>query len=336
MYRYNKANLWLRTICVTVVLLGMLFFTQSQFSVAAPSAISVKITTDNALGTVNVGDTVKVEANFTLATGDMLDSGANTVAVNLKVGTKDVAVALTAGTATAPAYYYSADVTVAAADHGDGALTFVSLAIDTTGSDGSATDATAYTTTGTPNVTVTFAPTAITFDTTNNIADPDAVAVGITAADSEAGVGDDILFTANITNATKGKALAAKINYKIGDKAGSQDLANQDGTVWNATLTVDENTTAGNLTFDSIEIVLFDTAASTNDTRTYDATHGVTTDALIKIDNTVANETTSAASASSSSGSETTSDSPLSIVALFVLLTSVSVAIGVYTLKRKR
>ena len=325
MYRYNKANLWLRTICVTVVLLGMLFFTHSQFSVADPTAISVKISTSNALGTVNVNDTVKIEANFTLADADELDTDNDEVVVNIKVNNSDDIPVILEPDAGATAKY-SGELTVKAS-HGDGALTFSKIAIDTDKADPG--PAAVFNTTTDVNVTVTFAPTAINFDTTTNIDDPTELDVNITAADNTAGVGDEVSFTAKITNATAGKAVKAIVYYKIGDQKASIGLANRGKSIWSTPLTVSKDTTAGNLTFDSIEIVLDNEDSSKNVTRVYDATQADAADALVKIDVPMDN-------ASSSSSGETTSDSPLSFVAIFILFTSVSVAIGVYTLKRKR
>ena len=328
MYRYNKANLWLRTICVTVVLLGMLFFTHSQFSVAAPSAISVKISTSNALGTVNVDDKVKIEANFTLADADELDTDNDEVVVNIKVNNSDDIPVILEPDAGATAKY-SGELTVKAS-HGDGALTFSKIAIDTDKADPG--PAAVFNTTTDPKVTVTFDPTAINFDTTTNIDDPTGLDVNITAANDTAGVGDNVVFTAKITNATAGKAVKAAVNYEIkgaSDTSGSIVLANQGESIWSANLTVDKDTNAGNLTFNSIQIVLNNADGSKNVTRVYDATQAKATDALVTLAVPMDN-------ASSSSSGETTSDSPLSIVAIFILFTSVSVAIGVYTLKRKR
>ena len=72
MYRNNKGNLWLRTICVTVALLGMLFFTHSQFSSALPpSSIHVTISTTTT-GTLDVDDTI----NFYI---DVFPDGSETI-----------------------------------------------------------------------------------------------------------------------------------------------------------------------------------------------------------------------------------------------------------------
>ena len=326
MYRYNKANLWLRTICVTVVLLGMLFFTQSQLSVAAPTAVSVEFSTADTLTTVNLGGTVTVKANATV------DSSKTLGAVKLFYSIGSTAAVATLATESDASADVSGTITVAAAD--SGVLTFNALEV-VVDSDAAAN----YTTDGTPAVTVTFDPKVISVDGSNTIGDPTTLDLNITA-EKTVGAGDEVAFAAKIVNDTTANALVtvlnATVNYKVGDDKAAIVLEKGNDSVWAKTLTIAADAKNGSLTFESIALDLTD--GTTNITRTYGAEIAGVGDLNITVEITAAaaNETTSAASSASSSASETTSDSPLSFVALFVLLTSVSVAIGVYTLKRKR
>ena len=325
MYRNNKANLWLRTICVTVVLLGMLFFTQSQLSVAAPTAVSVEFSTADTLTTVNLGGTVTVKANATV------DSSKTLGAVKLFYSIGSTAAVTTLATESDASADVSGTITVAAAD--SGALTFNALEV-IVDSDAAAN----YTTDGTPAVTVTFDPKVISVDGSNTIGDPTALDLNITA-EKTVGAGDEVAFAAKIVNDTTADALVtvlnATVNYKVGTDKAAIVLEKGEKDVWAKTLTIAADAKNGSLTFESIALDLTD--GTTNITRTYGAEIAGVGDLNITVEVTAAsmNDTTAGNDTSSSSG-ETTSDSPLSFVAIFVLFTSVSVAIGVYTLKRKR
>ena len=328
MYRYNKANLWLRTICVTVALLGMLFFTQSQLSVAAPTAVSVEFSTADTLTTVNVGGTVTVKANATVTSGQTLG------AVKLFYSIGSTAAVITLATESDTSADVSGTITVAAAD--SGALTFDALEV-TVDSDAAMN----YTTDGTPAVTVTFDPKVISVDGSNTIGDPTELNLTITA-DKTVEEGDKVAFSAKIVNDTTANALvtvlSATVNYKIGTNKAAIALDKGNDSVWAKDLTIANDSKEGKLTFENIELNLTD--GTTNITRTYNAEIAMVGDLNITVDlpePMKMNDTTTAVndSASSSSG-ETTSDSPLSIIGIFILFTSVSVAIGVYTLKRKR
>ena len=324
MYRYNKANLWLRTICVTVVLLGMLFFTQSQLSVAAPTTINVEFSVADTLTTVNSGDTINVKANVTLETGKVLGA----VKLFYSLGSTGAVAILTAADSG------DSDVSLGIAVDGDtpnGVLTFDALEV-VIDSDAAMN----YTTDGTPAVTVTFAPKVINVDKDSTIGDPTELDLNITA-EKTVGAGDKVAFSAKIVNdSTNVQVLNATVNYKVGTEKATIALEKGDDSVWAKDLTIAADAKNGSLTFESIELGLGDGTGSV--VRTYDAEIANVGDLNITVEVTAEmndTNTTSAGNNTSSSG-ETTSDSPFSFVAIFILFTSVSVAIGVYTLKRKR
>ena len=176
------------------------------------------------------------------------------------------------------------------------------------------------------------------------------------AVNNTAGVGDKVTFTAWITNSTDDKPLNVTVNYKItGTKnvTGSVILTYQglNGTsltvnLWNGTLTIADNATAGNLTIESIVVWLMNTDG-TKTSRTISAagakaTNVVNIDIPAPVDPPTDNKTTSttaattASASTSASSSESSSDSPVSIFAMFILIASVSMAVGIYTLRRRQ
>ena len=207
-----------------------------------------------------------------------------------------------------------------------------------------------YTTADTSILTLTDA--GLTLDPTSGV----LVLADVSAVNNTAGVGDKVTFTAWITNSTDDKPLNVTVNYKItGAKTvtGSVILTNQgpNGSsltvnLWNGTFTIADNTTAGNLTIESIVVWLMNTDG-TNTSRTISAAGAKATNVVnIDIpapvdpptDNTTTNTTaaTTASANASASSSESSSGLPVSIFAVFILIASVSMVAGVYTLRRRQ
>ena len=496
MYRNNKANLWLRTICVSVALLGMLFFTHSQFSIAA-APTSVTATAVASTATVGVGDAVTLtativaagsevvtdstveifysigstslkldtptkdatassgqsyvysdditiadgqngafgidavrfatadesEANYsssstpTLTATNIGTSGAATggitvdtiediadvasvavgitssgddadvtigetitVDVNVVASTEGVPVVAdgaVAGATTAHKLLYdvaasgtATEVTLSLGDNNThftvtlpavtssstaGAFTFESVKLSLQNGDGDAVAAEekTYTTETTSAVVVSLTDAGLTINPTNPVTDVTAVLANATAVNNTAGVGDNVTFTAWVTDSTNGLAQNVTVNYKItGAKnaTGTVMLTNQGATaddaavnLWNGTFTIANDTQAGNLTIESILVHLKSSDPSQTGNQTITAADAKATN-VVEIDvpapvDPPANTTSSAAattSAADTSSSESTSDSPVSIFAVFILIASVSVVVGVYTLRRRQ
>ena len=489
MYRNNKANLWLRTICVTVALLGMLFFTHSQFSsAAAPTSIGVSITTSATSTTLDVNDEFTFTATLTLAASEVIKTGTNvvvtyaigsaggktvslgssspytgdvtiasgdtgaitftkitfetdvqasadytttsggsptvtltdatltaagvietitdvtsvavgitssgddtdvtigeTVTVDVNVGASTEGVPVVAdgavagdttahkllydvaasGTATEVALvlgdnntHFTVTLPAVTSSSAAGAFTFESVKLSLQNGDGDATTAEekTYTVETTSAVVVSLTDAGLTINPTNVVTDVTVLA-SATAVNNTAGVGDNVTFTAWITNSTNGLVLNATVNYKItGAKnaTGSVVLEKQglNGTsmtleVWNGTFTVANDTQAGNLTIESILVWAQSTAPSQTANQTITAADAMATN-VVEVDipapvdppadkkTTTTPATTATTAANASSSSESTSDSPVSIFAVFILIASVSLAVGVYTLRRRQ
>ena len=481
MYRNNKANLWLRTICITVALLGMLFFTHSQFSSAlAPEAIHVTISTTTT-GTLDVGDTINFEilvfpdgthtitdATLTYTIGSAIKTAAITFSAltsqgrfdstesytiaegdngavgftKINLATSDQAAADYTTTATAstkavvltipsPAIMVAGvvepvadvdsvavgitssgddtdvtigetvnvdvivmdntegvhqatgntlqykiaggspmDITLARGDNathltgmleavasGDtaGAFTFHSVKLILQNADGDAATPVekTYTTESTSAVVVALTDAGLTIKPVYPVEDPTSIDLNITAAKTTLGINDSVTFAVNITDSTDGNAAKVTVNYQINGTAykGSIDLDKQENEkgLWNASLTITENTTSGNLTFVSLVVNLTSRDSSATAVKTYDATAAMITgklniaiDVPAPVDPPAANKTTSntaattASANASATSSVTISDSPVSIFAVFILIASVSMAVGVYTLRRRQ
>ena len=125
MYRYNKANLWLRIICVTVALLGMLFFTHSQFSIAvAPTSIGVTISTTDATPLAK-DDTFTIEAVIMLGGSETIMGN---VDVTYTIGSIEATDTLSTTDTSSP-YTYSKTITIVD-DNGDLEFTKINFATD--------------------------------------------------------------------------------------------------------------------------------------------------------------------------------------------------------------
>ena len=203
-----------------------------------------------------------------------------------------------------------------------------------------------YTTETTSDVVVTLMDAGLTIDP------PEVTAVEVlanaTAVDNKAEGGDKVTFTAWITNSTDGIPLNVTVNYKISgtkDVTGSVLLANQGlnetdsvTNLWSGTLTLADNVTAGSLTIVSIVVWAKNMDSSLTASMTFTAADAKATNVVkVEVPTPVDNTTSSAsASASDTSSSESSSDSPVSIFAVFILIASVSMAVGVYTLRRRQ
>ena len=207
-----------------------------------------------------------------------------------------------------------------------------------------------YTTADSTVLTLTYAA-ELTLDPTSGV----LVLANVTAVNNTAGVGDTVTFTAWITNGTNDKPLNVTVNYKITgtkDVTGSVILTNQGPNetnstvdIWNGTFTIPDNATAGNITIESIVVWLMNTDGNTS--RTISAAGAKATN-VVKIDipapvdpptdNTTTNTTaaTTASANASASSSESSSGLPVSIFAVFILIASVSMVAGVYTLRRRQ
>ena len=208
---------------------------------------------------------------------------------------------------------------------------------------------TTYTTADSTILTLTDA--GLTLDPTSGV----LVLANVTAVNNTAGVGDTVTFTAWITNGTNDKPLNVTVNYKITgtkDVTGSVILTNQGPNetnstvdIWNGTFTIPDNATAGNITIESIVVWLMNTDGNTS--RTISAAGAKATN-VVKIDipapvdpptdNTTTNTTaaTTASANASASSSESSFGLPVSIFAVFILIASVSMVAGVYTLRRRQ
>ena len=237
-----------------------------------------------------------------------------------------------------------------------GAFTFKSVKLSLNNADGDATaEVKTYTAADTSTLTLTDA--GLTTDPTSDI----TVLTNATAVNNTAGVGDKVTFTAWITNSTNGLPLNVTVNYKItGTKTVSdsvlltnQGLNETDSTInlWSGTLTIADTTTAGNLTIESVFVWLKNMDSSHTSNRTITAADAMATN-VVNIDvpapvdppvdpptdntTTSATAATTASASTSASSSESSSDSPVSIFAVFILIASVSMAVGVYTLRRRQ
>ena len=131
MYRNNKANLGLRIICITVALLGMLFFTHSQLSSATPP-LFVDVTIKPGSGHTSPLDStegflfdvlIKLPGSDTIASTDA-------VTVTYAIGTATgKTVELNASSITPPHFQYVAGILIKEGDNG--VITFTKITFKT-------------------------------------------------------------------------------------------------------------------------------------------------------------------------------------------------------------
>ena len=343
----------------------MVALTDGMLTIYHPNAVTdvtsvkVKISASGDDSTVTIGETVTVEVNVgkaaegvpvvaTSTTGAATDhtlqykigeSGASTDLALLR-GDNDT--------------HFTSMLTVGLGTTA-GTFTFesVKLSLQNAATDAVAAEVKTYTTETTSDVVVTLMDAGLTIDSSSGV----TVFANATAADNTAGVGDKVTFTAWITNSTNGVPLNVTVNYKItGTKTVSDSVLlvnqglNETGSstnLWSGTFTIADNTTAGNLTIVSIVVWLENMDSSQTASLTLTAADAMATN-VVKVDipapvdppadNTTTSNTaaTTASASASASSSESSSDSPVSIFAVFILIASVSMAVGVYTLRRRQ
>ena len=351
------------TTTVMVALTDGMLTIDPKRAVTDVTSVKVKISASGDDSTVTIGETVTVEVNVGKAA-----EGVPVVATSTTGASTDHTLQYKIGESGA-----STDLALFRGDNDThftamlpvglgtiaGVFTFesVKLSLQNAAGDAVAAEVKTYTTETTSDVVVTLMDARLTTDPTSDI----TVLTNATAVNNTAGVGDKVTFTALITNTTNGIPLNVTVNYKItGTKntTGSVLLTNQglNGTstttdLWTGILTITDNTTAGNLTIESIFVWLknMDSSQTVNLTLTAAdamATNVVEVGASAPVDPPVDpptdNKTTSttaatiASASTSASSSVTISDSPVSIFAMFILIASVSMAVGVYTLRRRQ
>ena len=293
MYRNNKANLWLWTICVTVALLGMLFFTHSQFSSATPTLIDVDIlVVSGDSSPLDSTEAFYFDALISVPTGVTIASTpAVTVTYAIGTATGKTAV-LTVPTGALPNTFQSAPIMVREGDNGS--ITFTKITLKT-----SATATAVDYTTASSSTPVVGVSGTISADTIEDIADVASVAVGIT----NSGTGTDVLIGESVNvevtvgsategvpdvanNAMKGDATAHKLSYKIGASGSPTDLdlvRGDNDTHFTGMLPVTSSSTAGTFTFESVKLSLQngDGDATTAEVKTY--TTETTSDVVVSL-----------------------------------------------------
>ena len=323
--------------------------------VADVDSVAVGITSSGDDTDVTIGETVNVDVIVMDTTEGVHQATGNTLQYKIAGGaamnlTLDRGVNATHLTGMLP----EVDAMTTA-----GAFTFESVTLSLNNADGDADPAVekTYTTESTSDVVVALTDAGLTINPTNPVTDLSAILANATAVSNTAGVGDKVTFTAWVTNSTDGLAQNVTVNYKItGAKnaTGSVMLTNQglNGTsttinLWNGTFTVANDTQAGNLTVVSVVVHLKSMPPSQTGNQTITAadakaTNVVKIDIPAPVDPPAANKTTSTTAATtasantSASSSVTISDSPVSIFAVFILIASVSLAVGVYTLRKRQ
>ena len=315
------------------------------------TSVKVKISASGDDTTVTNGETVNVEVNVGSATEGVpvvpTDTDVATDhTLQYKIGESGAStdLALFRGDNDT---HFTGMLTVGAMTP-EGAFTFESVTLSLQNGAGNALSPKerTYTTETTSDVIVTLMDARLTIDP------PEVTAVEVlanaTAVDNKAEGGDKVTFTAWITNSTDGIPLNVTVNYKISgtkDVTGSVLLANQGlnetdsvTNLWSGTLTLADNVTAGSLTIVSIVVWAKNMDSSLTASMTFTAADAKATNVVkVEVPTPVDNTTSSAsASASDTSSSESSSDSPVSIFAVFILIASVSMAVGVYTLRRRQ
>ena len=320
---------------------------------ADPTSIAVAISATGDDARVTAGEDIIVAVTVVDDTtnGGLLDSTAGAPVLNYKIGASGSEVPLTLVANGTTNWLGSVNVTNGFSG-GDGTFTFVSVTLNL--KNGAATDE--------PNADkvkafeegdniLTLTGDPLTVKGVFVVSDLESIDVNITAdSDETLGIGDNITFTAKTVNGTDmdGNVLNVTVHYKVDKTAGSIVLTKGTGGLWSATLTITNTTGSGNLTFVSIDVGLENRDSMDELVRGYSATMAKITEALgitidvapAVVDNTTTSTTSSATSSapsdSATSSSETISDSPVSIFAVFILIASVSMVVGIYTLRRRQ
>ena len=285
MYRNNKANLWLRTICITVALLGMLFFTHSQFSSATPPT-SVAVTITIASGDSSPLDATEsfgFHVRITLPDGDTIAS-TDTVTLTYAIGTDTgKTVTLTTSSTMTPYIYTSASIMVIEGDNGE--ITFTKINFKTSSTGATAID---YTTASSGTMVTVSNPRYA--DTIEDITDVTSVSVGITSSgdDTAVTIGETVTVDVNVGNAMEGVAVVAdgamtgdatdhKLLYDVGASGTATEvtlLLGDNNTHFTVTLpAVADGDIAGAFTFESVKLSLnnADDDADPAEVKTYTA-----------------------------------------------------------------
>ena len=327
----------------------MVALTDGMYTLDPPNAITdvtslkVEISASGDDTTVTEGEIVTVDVNVGNAPEGVavVADDAHTLQYKIGASGETTDLALLQGENDT---HFTGTLTVAAGTT-EGAFTFESVKLSLQNGNGDAATAVekTYTTEMTSAVVVTLIDAGLTLDPPNAVTD---VTVEANATTAEGG--DKVTFTAWVTNSTEGLVQSVTVNYKIDtdtDVTGTVNLTNQglNGTsttvnLWSDTLTLADNVTAGNLTIVSIVVIAKNADGSLSASQTITAADAKATNVVkIEVPAAVDNTTSSAAtSASDTSSSESASDSPVSIFAVFILIASVSMAVGVYTLRRRQ
>ena len=320
------------------------------------ASVKVKISTSGDDTTVTNGESVNVDV-VVVNTGEGVavtgDATAHTLQYKITATGSSTDLALVRGDNDT---HFTGMLTVGAMIPA-GVFTFesVTLSLQNAAGDALSPKERTYTTEMTSAIVVTLTDAGLTIDP------PEVTAVEVlanaTAVDNKAEGGDKVNFTAWITNSTDGLPLNVTVNYKISgtkDVTGSVLLANQGlnetdsaTNLWSGTLTLADNVTAGNLTIVSIVVWAKNMDSSLTVSMTFTAADAKATNVVkievpAPVDPPTANKTTSntaattASASTSASSSESSSDSPVSIFAMFILIASVTMAVGIYTLRRRQ
>ena len=323
---------------------GVVFIVSEAFAVADPTSIAVGITADgDGDGRVTNGENLTIEMLVVESTnGKINPSAGSEPSVQFKIGEDAKNVTFTKGDNDT---HWLAFVNVTDSYSSEGAfeLTSVTLNLQNTDRNAAGNKMTVFEE-NSNLLTVTGGD--LTIETIFRAIDPASIDVNITAdSDEDLGIGDNITFSAKIVNSTAddGNVLNVTVHYKINMTNRSTVLTNQGGGLWNGTLTIMNATGSGNLTFVSVEIGLQNRDATDNITKHFDAATAmiegalnITIDLTPAADNTTTSASATTSAASNTTSSETSTDSPVSIFAVFILLASISMAVGVYTLRRRQ
>ena len=304
-----------------------------------PTAIAVAISADGGDASVTYNENISIVVKITDSIPGKLDFAATTpVVFTYKIASgDDTNLTLVAGDNNT---HWIGFVNISQGyTGGNGAFTFVSVTLALDNADADDNASTAKTFEESDNI-LTLTDAELTIENVFWVSNLASIDVNITAdSDETLGIGDKITFTAKTVNGTDmdGNVLNITVHYKVNKTAGLIELTKGTEGSWSATLTITNNTGSGNLTFVRVDVGLENRDGMDKLVKSYDTAAAKITEELnITIDLAPADNTTASATTSATSSSETSSDSPVSIFAVFILIASVSMAVGVYTLRRRQ
>ena len=240
---------------VTTVSVGTITILSTD-RVTDPTSVDVSITSDETA--LRNDDTIVFRADISNAT----HGKAKSVTLTYSIDGTDSPITLTnLGNDT-----WTATLTIVGST-AEGSLTFVNIIIELENGDGMDTDTRTYVMSDSTVTTVSVG--TITILSTDRVTDPTSVDVSITADESNLRNDDSIVFRADISNATNGKATSVILTYSIGGTDSTITLMNQENGTWSNTLTIIASTADGTLTFVDISIGLANGDGLETDTRTY-------------------------------------------------------------------